>query len=95
MVLALLALGLTVMIFNVFSGTALRRSTSGGLIGERLTQLLAMIVMFALGYLGVGVMTFGQPDDTSLTVLAVILLLGALFVTLVLRLVRDVVQALN
>ena len=95
MVLALLALGLTVMIFNVFSGTALRRSTSGGLIGEGLTQLLAMIVMFALGYLGVGVMTFGQPDDTSLTVLAVILLLGALFVTLVLRLVRDVVQALN
>ncbi|GHF93072.1 hypothetical protein GCM10017783_01190 [Deinococcus piscis] len=83
------------MVYNLFSGSQLRREIQGGVIGLRLSQLLAMILMFALGYLAATVLALGQPENSSLLVLAVILLLGAAFVTLVLRLIRDVIAALG
>lgn len=95
MTLLLLVAGLAIMVYNLFSGVQLRREVQGGIIGLRLGQLLVMILMFAVGYLAAAILALGQPENGSLLVLAVILLLGAAFVTLVLRLIRDVIAALG
>lgn len=95
MTILLLVAGLGIMVYNLLSGSQLRREIQGGIIGLRLGQLLAMILLFALGYLAATVMALGQPENGSLLILAVILLLGATFVTLVLRLIRDVIAALG
>lgn len=94
MTMVLLLIGLALMIVNTVYGTRLRALTSGGVIGERMLQLVAMIGVFAGAYLVVGALVYGKPADTSLILLAAILLMGAVFVTLVLRLVQEVLQAL-
>jgi hypothetical protein len=67
----------------------------GGVIGERLTQLNLFILLFALGYLVVGVLTWIRPVDALLLIVSLILLFGAIFVLLVLRLVQAVLAALE
>ncbi|GGS19562.1 MULTISPECIES: hypothetical protein [Deinococcus] len=95
MTIALIAAGFLIMAYSTFFGYQLKSRASGGLIGTRLTQLLAMIAAFALSYLVVGALTFGRPADSSMLILSVILLLGAVFVILVLNLVRDVLGTLE
>ncbi|WP_309569959.1 hypothetical protein [Deinococcus sp.] len=95
MTLALIFVGFILMAFNTSFGCRLRRKATGGLIGDRLTQMLAMIALFALGYLAVGVLVFGRRGVSSMLTLSGILLAGAEFVTLVLTLVRDVLSPLD
>jgi hypothetical protein len=90
----LLALGLLVMVGNVLYGFRLKRAIPGGVIGERSNQMLFFIVFFALAYLGVLLLTWQEPSSLLLLLLSLILLLGAVFVYLVLRLVDAIVASL-
>ncbi|WP_018111188.1 hypothetical protein [Thermus igniterrae] len=91
---ALLLLGLLLMLYNVLYGFRLKRAIPGGVMGERGGQMLFLIVFFALGYLGVLLLTWQEPSSLLLLLLALILLLGAVFVYLVLRLVDAIVASL-
>ncbi|ADD28266.1 hypothetical protein [Meiothermus ruber] len=95
MVQILFVLGLLLMVYNTYTGLQIKGLAPGGIIGERLTQLNALIVFFALGYLLVGVLTWSRPADTLLVIMALILLFGAIFVLLVLRLVQAILKALE
>jgi len=66
-----------------------------GVIGERLSQLNLFTGLFALGYLVVAVLTWSRPVDLLLVIVGLILLFGAIFVLLVLRLVQSVLRALE
>ena len=85
----LLVLGLLVMVYNLLYGLRLKRAVPGGVIGERSGQML-----FALAYLGVLLLTWNEPSSLLLFLLSLILLLGAVFVYLVLRLVDAIVASL-
>lgn len=95
MVQILLVLGLLLMVYNTYTGLQIKGLAPGGIIGERLTQLNTLIVFFALGYLLVGILTWSRPADTLLFIMALILLFGAIFVLLVLRLVQAILKALE
>ncbi|GAB5602987.1 hypothetical protein FJNA_15120 [Thermus sp. FJN-A] len=90
----LLVLGLLVMAYNVLYGLRLKRAAPGGVIGERSGQMLFLIAFFALAYLGVLLLTWNEPSSLLLLLLSLILLLGAVFVYLVLRLVEAIVASL-
>jgi hypothetical protein len=90
----LLILGLLIMVYNVLYGFRLKRAIPGGVMGERGGQMLFLIVFFALAYLGVLLLTWNEPSSLLLLLLALILLLGAVFVYLVLRLVDAIVASL-
>lgn len=91
---ALLLLGLLLMVYNVLYGFRLRRTIPGGVMGERGGQMLFLIVFFALAYLVVLLLTWGEPYSLLLFLLSLILFLGAVFVFLVLRLVDAIVASL-
>lgn len=95
MIQVLLAIGVLLMLYNTYIGLGLKSKAPGGIIGERLSQLNIFIVLFTLGYLAVGVLTWAYPPDTVLIILSLILLFGAIFVFLVLRLVQAVLAALE
>ena len=90
----LLVLGLLVMVYNLLYGLRLKRPVPGRLIGERRGQMLFLIAFFALAYLGVLLLTWNEPSSLLLFLLSLILLLGAVFVYLVLRLVDAIVASL-
>ncbi|ADW22974.1 MULTISPECIES: hypothetical protein [Thermus] len=90
----LLLLGLLVMVYNVFYGFRLKRAIPGGVMGERGGQMLGLIVFFALAYLVVLILTWSEPSSLLLFLLSLILLLGAVFVYMVLRLVDAIVASL-
>ncbi|MCS7059150.1 MAG: hypothetical protein NZL94_09760 [Meiothermus sp.] len=83
------------MLYNAYVGFRMKSRVPGGIIGERLTQLNSFIVLFALGYLAAGLLTWGRPADSLLLIMGLILLLGAVFVWLVLRLVEAVLAAVE
>lgn len=91
---ALLLLGLLLMVYNVLYGFRLRRAIPGGVMGERGGQMLFLIVFFALAYLVVLLLTWGEPYSLLLFLLSLILFLGAVSVFLVLRLVDAIVASL-
>jgi hypothetical protein len=95
MVQVLLVLGFLLMLYNTYTGLQMKGKAPGGVIGERLTQLNLFILLFALGYLVVGVLTWSRPVDALLLIVSLILLFGAIFVLLVLRLVQAVLAALE
>ncbi|TFU16468.1 MULTISPECIES: hypothetical protein [Thermus] len=90
----LLLLGLLLMGYNVFYGLRLKRAIPGGVMGERSGQMLGLIVFFALAYLVVLILTWSEPSSLLLFLLSLILLLGAVFVYMVLRLVDAIVASL-
>ncbi len=90
----LLTLGLLIMVYNVLYGFRLKRAIPGGVMGERGGQMLFLIVFFALAYLGVLLLTWNEPSSLLLLLLSLILLLGAVFVYLVLRLLDAIVASL-
>ncbi len=95
MVQVLLVLGLLLMLYNTYAGFQMKSKAPGGIIGERLSQLNIFITLFAIGYMVVGVLTWSRPLDSLLLIMAFILLFGAIFVLLVLRLVQAVLSALE
>ncbi len=89
-----LFLGLALMVYNVLYGLRLKRAIPGGVMGERGGQMLFLIGFFAVAYLGVILLTWSEPSSLLLFLLSLILLLGAVFVYLVLRLVDAIVASL-
>jgi hypothetical protein len=87
--------GFALMLYNVYFGFRMKSQAPGGIIGERLVQLNSFIALFALGYLAVGLLTWGRPADPLLLITGLILLFGAVFVWLVLRLVEAILAALE
>ncbi|WP_038041090.1 hypothetical protein [Thermus tengchongensis] len=90
----LLLLGLLAMVYNVLYAFRLKRAIPGGVIGERSGQMLGLILFFALAYLVVLILTWSEPSSLLLFLLSLILLLGAVFVYMVLRLVDAIVASL-
>lgn len=90
----LLLLGLLLMAYNVFYGFRLKQAIPGGVMGERGGQMLSLIVFFAVAYLVVLILTWSEPSSLLLFLLSLILLLGAVFVYMVLRLVDAIVASL-
>ncbi len=82
------------MVYNVLYGFRLKRAIPGGVIGERGSQMLFLILFFALAYLGVFLLVWQEPSSLLLLLLSLILLLGAVFVYLVLKLVDAIVASL-
>jgi hypothetical protein len=95
MIQTVLVLGLLIMAYNLYRVFQLRAKAAGGVIGERLVQLMALIALFAFGYLAVLLLTWTRTPDVLLWILSLILVFGAVFVLLVLRLVRSIMQALE
>ena len=97
MIQALLIAGFLIMLYNLFASVSMRRKIAGGIIGTRLGQLIAFIALFAAGYLAIGILVWPQAVGTPLLplLLSLILTFGAVFVFLVLRLVRAITLALN
>ncbi|WP_117237653.1 hypothetical protein [Thermus sediminis] len=90
----LFLVGLGIMVYNVLYGFRLKRAIPGGVIGERGSQMLFLILFFALAYLGVFLLVWQEPSSLLLLLLSLILLLGAVFVYLVLKLVDAIVASL-
>jgi hypothetical protein len=95
MIQLVLIVGFLIMGYNLYSSFTLRRKVSSGLIGDRLVQLIVFIALFALGYLTVLVLTWGRTPDLLLWILSLILVFGAVFVLLVVRLVRAIMQVIE
>jgi vacuolar-type H+-ATPase subunit I/STV1 len=95
MIHIVLGVGFLMMVYNLYASFQLRSKASGGVIGERLVQLVAFIALFAVGYLVVMVLTWSRTPDVLLWILSSILVFGAVFVYLVLRLVQAIMQALE
>lgn len=97
MIKALLVTGFIIMVYNLFSGLQLRQNVTGGIIGNRLTQLIVFIGLFAAGYAAIGFLIWPQAVGTppTLVILSLILTFGAVFVLLVLRLVAAITEALG
>jgi hypothetical protein len=95
MIQGVLILGFLIMGYNLYRSFELRGNVSGGLIGERLRQLIAFIALFALGYLVVLLLTWSRTPDLLLWILSLILVFGAVFVLLVVRLVRAIMQVIE
>ena len=91
----LILLGLLLMAYNLALGFRLRRAAPGGVIGERSGQILLLVGFFALAYLVVLLLTWGQSPGLSQYLLAAVLFLGAVFVLLVLRLLEAVLASLE
>ena len=89
-----LLLGLLIMVYTVLYGFRLKRAIPGGVIGERGGKMLGLIVFFALAYLVVLILTWSEPSSLLLFLLSLILLLGAVFVYMVLRLLDAIVASL-
>jgi hypothetical protein len=64
MVQALVVLGFLLMLYNTYTGFQMKSKAPGGVIGERLTQLNLFVLLFALGYLAVALLTWSRPVDT-------------------------------
>ncbi len=95
MIQIILVVGFLVMVYNLYTSFQLRRKVSSGLMGEHLMQLIWFIGLFALGYFAVLMLTWGRTPDLLLWILSLILVFGAVFVLLVVRLVRAIMQAIE
>ena len=81
------------MVYNLLRVFQLRSKAMGGLIGDRLVHLIAFIASFAVGYFAVLLLIWSRTPDVLLWILSLLLTFGAVFVLLVLRLVRAIMQA--
>lgn len=95
MIQIVLVIGFIVMAYNLYGALKLRSKASGGVIGDRLWQLTLFIGLFTVGYLAVLVLTWGRTADILLWILSLILVFGAVFVLLVMRLVQAILQAIE
>ncbi len=94
MVKITLSLGFLLMVYNLVFAIRLRSKAPGGIIGNRLMQLIIFIIAFVAGYLVVSILIFNQSVTTLLIILSLILLFGAIFVLLVLNLVQAILKAI-
>lgn len=79
------------MLAGVYMVMRLRKVAPGGVIGRVVNIILALIIFFALGYL----MALYMPRlglETSLVLMSMVYLFGAVFVVVVLWLIQNLIQ---
>lgn len=93
-VLAVLAI--IVMGANVYQAVRLRRRILGGEVGEKWGLLTWLIGFFFLGYVfSPGAITFHLPERYLLPIVFSVFLFGAVFVWVVIGIIRDTLEFLK
>lgn len=88
---ALVVAAILTMFVALRTVVRLRKIAHGGHVGRAVTILAAFVVLFLVSYLGAPLMPH-VPLELSLLFVGLILLFGAIFVVLVLRLVEELVR---
>ncbi|MCP4678138.1 MAG: hypothetical protein GY854_22010 [Deltaproteobacteria bacterium] len=94
----LISLAIVLMIVGLFMAFQLRKTATGGVIGKVVNTLIGLIVLFMLGYVVAPFMP-RLPTETILLLMGIVFFFGAVYVVLVLwlikRLVRQVKETLE
>ncbi len=83
-----------IMLYALWSVITLKNNVPGGLIGKKLNGLVALVVLFAVGYIMVPFL--GQLSQETLTIsMNIILLFGAVYVVATISLIKRIIQTLS
>ncbi len=89
-------LGILVMVVNVVLAFRLRRQLIGGEIRSRWSLLTNFIMIFLVGYvLSPLLLVFSVPVEYMVAVVFLIFLLGAIFVWIVITIIREILSVLE
>ncbi|MGQ9837078.1 MAG: hypothetical protein ACUVRV_03705 [Cyanobacteriota bacterium] len=88
-------LGTLLILYDLYLGFTIKQKAPGGLIGKQLSQLNLLTVLFAVGYLVITFLIWNYPADTLYTIISLLLLLGAAFIFLVIRLIQAILTAIG
>lgn len=87
-------LAVVIMLYALWQVFALKQHIQGGMVGRRWKILASLVVLFALGYIGMPFM--GElPPETLNIVVAVIFLFGAVYVVVTISLIKRIILALS
>ena len=82
------------MLYALWSVITLKKNVPGGLIGKKLTGLVALVILFAISYIMVPFL--GQLSQETLTLsMNIILLFGAIYVVATISLIKRIIQTLS
>ncbi len=94
----LVSLAIVLMFIGLAMALRLRKTATGGVIGKVVNLIIGLIVLFMLGYVAAPFMPL-LSQETSLLLVGIIFFFGAVYVVLVLwiirRLVKQVKEALG
>jgi len=89
-------LGIVVMMINVVLAFRLRRELIGGEVRSRWNLLTNFILIFLVGYvLSPLLLVFSVPVEYMVAVVFLIFLLGAIFVWIVITIIREILSVLE
>ncbi len=93
---ALAFLAITAMVINVIQAFRLRRDLIGGEIRSRWSLLTNFILIFLFGYiLSPLLLIFSVPVEYMGAVVFLIFLFGAIFILIVIRIIRDTLAVMG
>lgn len=93
---ALAFLAITAMVVNVVQAFRLRRALIGGEIRSRWNLLTNFILIFLFGYiLSPLLLVFSVPVEYMGAVVFLIFLFGAIFILIVIRIIRDTLAVMG
>jgi hypothetical protein len=93
---ALAFLAITAMVINVVQAFRLRRDLIGGEIRSRWSLLTNFILIFLFGYiLSPLLLIFSVPVEYMGAVVFLIFLFGAIFILIVIRIIRDTLAVMG
>jgi hypothetical protein len=93
---ALAAIAIAVMAVNVVQAIRLRRAIVGGEVGTKWSALTVLIATFFLGYLASPLAVhFGLPAEWLTVLVFVVFVFGAVFVWVVMGIIRDTLAFLK
>ena len=83
-----------IMFYCLYLVLSLKSSIPGGMVGKRWNFLSILVVLFTLGYLTTPF--FDQlPEDILRLVVSLIFLFGAIYVTVTIRLIFNIIRELT
>jgi hypothetical protein len=92
----LAGLAILVMLINSFLTFQLRGKLIGGEVGARWNVLSVLVIVFLIGFILSPLLLILQvPVDYLLMAVFAVFLLGAIFVGIVVRIVRDILQVMD
>lgn len=93
---ALAAVAIAVMAFNVYLAVKVRRAILGGEVGTKWSMLTGLLAFFFVGYLFSPLaIYFGLPAQYLFALVFAVFLFGAVFVAIVIGIVRDMLVFLK
>lgn len=92
----LAGLAIVVMLFNTILTFRLRSKLIGGEVGARWNLLSTLVLIFLIGFILSPLLLFLQvPVDYLLLAVFTVFFLGAVFVGIIVRVVRDILQVMD